>query len=137
MMNLKSIWIVLVAIVLYRQRTGVGAANVFPLTLRDRADRQMTFSQPARRVVALSRGGLEIVLVLGGHAVGQPLLRGDPVPEVVRALPIIGNAEILSATVVRRATLVVNADLCARTCFAPLELPVEVGLALLGAPYFF
>lgn len=58
-------------------------------------------------------------------------------PEVVRVLPAVGNAETSPATVVVGEIFSMSADLYVRICFAPLELPVEVELVLLGAPYFF
>ena len=90
-MTVKSIGLWLFTLVLCGQPTSVAAAPVFPLTVHDGAGRQVVLAQPARRVVALSRGGLDIVLALGGTLVGQPSLRGESVPEAVRALPVIGN----------------------------------------------
>jgi iron complex transport system substrate-binding protein len=83
--------------------SGVVRANSFPLILYDGAGRQVTLAQPARRVVALSRGGLEIVIALGGNVVGQPSLRGMALPEAMQSLPVVGhvvtpNLEVLMQT---------------------------------------
>jgi len=82
---------------------GVTRANSCPLILDDGVGRQVMLAQPAQRVIALSRGGLEIVLALGGNVAGHPSLRGIALPEAVRSLPMVGdvvtpNLEVLMQT---------------------------------------
>lgn len=67
-------------------------ADDFPVSLQDGTGRHITLAKPAERVIALSKGGLDIVMALGGTLVGQPTLVGIPLPEAVRSLPAIGNA---------------------------------------------
>ena len=64
---------------------------------------------------------------------------GLTVPHVVRLLlgpTRAGNAEVARTSAVVGAIFLLWADTVARTVFAPLEVPVGVLTALLGAPVF-
>lgn len=57
-------------------------------------------------------------------------------PHLARRLSGAGHARLLPASLWLGAALAILADLMARTLIAPLELPVGVLTALLGAPLF-
>ena len=61
---------------------------------------------------------------------------GLVVPHLCRLLVGADHRFLLPTAALVGAGLVVTADLSARTLFAPLEIPVGLLLALLGAPYF-
>ena len=61
---------------------------------------------------------------------------GLVVPHLCRLLVGADHRFLLPTAALVGAGLVVTADLGARTLFAPLEIPVGLLLALLGAPYF-
>jgi iron complex transport system permease protein len=85
--------------------------------------------------VALS--AVAAVLAAGVVSIGGLIgFVGLIVPHFCRLLVGADHRFLLPTAVLVGAALVVSADLCARACFAPLELPVGTMLALLGAPYF-
>lgn len=61
---------------------------------------------------------------------------GLVVPHLIRLLVGPGHRLLLPASALLGAVLLTLADLAARSAFAPLELPVGVLTALLGAPFF-
>ncbi|MFV0426046.1 MAG: iron chelate uptake ABC transporter family permease subunit [Beutenbergiaceae bacterium] len=63
---------------------------------------------------------------------------GLTVPHVVRLLPGVGpgNPALLRASALVGAVFLLWADTIARTAFAPLDIPVGVLTALIGAPVF-
>lgn len=61
---------------------------------------------------------------------------GLVVPNAIRLVVGPEHRALLPASALGGATLVVFADLIARTALAPLELPVGSLLALIGGPYF-
>ncbi|HOX88348.1 MAG TPA: iron ABC transporter permease [Burkholderiaceae bacterium] len=85
-----------------------------------------------RLLVALAACATGVAVTLAG-AVG---FVGFVAPHLMRFL--MGNAQraLLPASVLAGGTLVVLADTLARTAVAPLQLPVGVVTALIGAPLF-
>jgi ABC-type Fe3+-siderophore transport system permease subunit len=61
---------------------------------------------------------------------------GLVVPHIVRRLGLRAHRPLLIAAALVGATLVVAADLAARTIAAPTELPLGAITALLGVPFF-
>ena len=68
------------------------AATDFSISVQDGAGRHISLSQPAKRVIALSQGSLDIVQALGGRLVGRPSLASTSLPEELQSLPVVGNA---------------------------------------------
>ncbi|MDD4321344.1 MAG: iron ABC transporter permease, partial [Acidaminococcaceae bacterium] len=58
------------------------------------------------------------------------------VPHIVRLLVGSDHEYLLPCTAVYGAILVMGADTVARTVFNPLEIPVGIFMAFLGAPFF-
>lgn len=91
---------------------------------------------PVRRV-RLAVSSLGALLCAGAVAVaGLVGFVGLVVPNAVRLLVGPGHRALLPLSVIAGSTLVVLADTGARTLAAPVELPVGVPLACVGAPYF-
>ena len=61
---------------------------------------------------------------------------GLVVPHLARGMRVRSHAPLMGAAALIGATLVVAADLLARTARAPLELPLGAVTALLGVPFF-
>jgi len=61
---------------------------------------------------------------------------GLVVPHIVRGLGARGHRTILLAAALAGASLIVGADLAARTARAPAELPLGAVTALVGVPFF-
>ncbi|MBN9109053.1 MAG: iron ABC transporter permease [Pseudonocardia sp.] len=80
-------------------------------------------------VVALLTGTL--VAVSGGI-----LFVGLVIPHVARLLVGAGNRRVLVGAVLLGAVLLPLADLAARTVRAPVELPIGIVTAAVGAPFF-
>jgi len=83
---------------------------------------------------------LTIVAVLTAAAVavsGQILFVGLVIPHLVRMVAGPGHKLLLPASALLGATVLVLADLAARTIAAPAEVPLGVLTALIGAPFFF
>jgi iron complex transport system permease protein len=100
--------------------------------------------RPARHlgvdVERLRMGLLTIVAILTAAAVavsGIILFVGLVVPHLVRMVSGPGHRLLLPASALGGATLVVLADLVARTIAAPAEVPLGVITALVGSPFFF
>ncbi len=92
--------------------------------------------------VSVERVRLRVVLLTAlavGASVGITGMIGFVglvVPHLVRTLLGPDHRRLLPASALAGATLLVLADLGARTVAAPAELPVGVVTALLGAPFF-
>lgn len=71
---------------------GSAAVCASELSLRDGVDRRVSLERPAQRIIALSRGSMEIALALNVGLVGRPVLRGENLPESLADLPAVGNA---------------------------------------------
>ena len=61
---------------------------------------------------------------------------GLVVPHIARGAGIRGHRALLPASALAGATLVIAADLLARTLRAPIELPLGAVTALIGVPFF-
>ncbi len=89
-------------------------------------------SHATRRIFLLS-ALLAAVTVAGAGLVG---FVGLVVPAIARAFGIRRARELLLASAVLGAALVVGADVVARTVRAPAELPLGAVTALVGVPFF-
>ena len=78
---------------------------------------------------------LVLVAVLGAAA-GLVGFVGLLAPHVARALAGARHRAILAVSAIAGATLVVGADLAARTVRAPSELPLGAVTAVIGVPFF-
>lgn len=91
---------------------------------------------PARRLRVLL---LAIAAALAGAAVSFSGLLGFIgllAPQIVRRLVGEESRFLLPGAALGGASLLLYSDVCARTLFAPYELPVGVLLSLLGGPFF-
>jgi iron complex transport system permease protein len=81
---------------------------------------------------------LVAALVAAATVAGAGLIGfvGLIVPAVARALGARGTRAQLVAAALAGATLVIGADVIARTVRAPLELPLGAVTALIGVPFF-
>jgi iron complex transport system permease protein len=62
---------------------------------------------------------------------------GLAIPHIVRLFGITRFRLLLFQSAIGGALLLLIADLIARYCFAPLEIPVGILTSLLGGPFFF
>ncbi len=86
------------------------------------------------------RSVLLLVAVLTASAVavsGQILFVGLVIPHLVRMVAGPGHRLLVPASALAGATILVGADLAARTIAAPAEIPLGVLTALVGSPFFF
>jgi iron complex transport system permease protein len=89
--------------------------------------------QNLKRVVVLLTALTVGVLV---SAAGVIVFVGILVPHLVRLLAGPDHRLLLTASALLGASLVIVADVVARTTVAPAELPIGVLTALMGAPFF-
>jgi iron complex transport system permease protein len=61
---------------------------------------------------------------------------GLVVPHIVRAAGLRQHRALVAGTAIVGATLVITADIVARTARAPAELPLGAVTALIGVPFF-
>lgn len=61
---------------------------------------------------------------------------GLVVPHIARRIGAVGHRQLLAASAVVGATLVIAADLVARVALPPAELPLGAVTAVLGVPFF-
>lgn len=83
---------------------------------------------------------LLLVAVLTAAAVavsGQILFVGLVIPHLVRMVAGPGHRLLIPGSTLAGATILVGADLAARTMAAPAEIPLGVLTALVGSPFFF
>jgi iron complex transport system permease protein len=83
---------------------------------------------------------LAVVAVLTAAAVavsGVILFVGLVVPHLVRMVAGPRHSLLLPASALAGATILVVADLVARTIASPAEVPLGVITALVGSPFFF
>ena len=85
-----------------------------------------------RRLVLLAAAGVGVSVAVAGAIAFVGLV----VPHVVRMLIGPDHRWLLPASAFAGATLLLAADVLARTLVAPTELPVGLLTALLGAPFF-
>lgn len=105
------------------------------LSLGDRPARHLGVDVEATR-----RTVLLVVAVLTAAAVavsGQILFVGLVIPHLVRMFAGPGHRVLVPASALAGATILVGADLAARTIAAPAEVPLGVLTALVGSPIFF
>ena len=67
---------------------------------------------------------------------GRSRFVGIVVPHLVRLIVGADHRLVLPASALAGAALLVGCDVAARTLFSPLEIPVGVITALVGAPFF-
>ncbi len=114
------------------------------LTLRHRAiDRLMLGSEaalllgePVRMLRAALLAGAALATGMAVASAGAIGFVGLVVPQALRLLGLQRTQHLAPASALGGATLLVLADLLARSVVAPLELPVGAVMALLGAPLF-
>lgn len=83
---------------------------------------------------------LLLVALLTASAVavsGQILFVGLVIPHLVRMVAGPGHRLLIPGSTLAGATILVGADLAARTIAAPAEIPLGVLTALVGSPFFF
>lgn len=105
------------------------------LSLGDKAARHVGVDVDRLRIVMLT-----LVAVLTASAVavsGIILFVGLVVPHLVRMVVGPSHRVLLPASALGGATLLVVADLIARTIAAPAEVPLGVLTAIVGSPFFF
>ncbi|MCC8407519.1 iron ABC transporter permease [Mucilaginibacter sp. UR6-1] len=85
-----------------------------------------------KRVILLSTMAVGSAVSLTGIISFVGLL----VPHIVRLIIGVDNAHVLPASALLGALMLTLADLIARTIIAPIELPIGVITALIGAPVF-
>ncbi len=85
----------------------------------------------------------QVALVSASLATGAAVSIGGPVafigiivPHMVRLLVGADHRVVLPASALFGAAFLVGCDLVARTLFSPMELPVGIVTALIGAPFF-
>jgi iron complex transport system permease protein len=61
---------------------------------------------------------------------------GIVVPHLVRLMTGVDHRLVLPASALFGAAFLVACDLAARTIFAPVEMPVGIVTAMVGAPFF-
>jgi iron complex transport system permease protein len=90
--------------------------------------------------VERARAGL---LLIGAGLAGVAVAVAGPVgfvgliaPHMARRLTGVSHATVVPLSALLGGTLLIVADLLARTLFAPVDLPVGVMTAVVGAPYF-
>jgi iron complex transport system permease protein len=129
-----------VAIILPFAVVGLVAAMAFArrldlLALGERPARHLGIDVERLRIAMLT-----IIAVLTAAAVavsGQILFVGLVIPHLVRMVAGPGHKLLLPASALLGATVLVLADLVARTVAAPAEVPLGVLTAIIGAPFFF
>ena len=105
------------------------------LALGERSARNLGVDVERLRIVTLA-----VVALLTAASVavsGVILFVGLVVPHLVRMVAGPGHRLLLPASALAGATVLVAADLVARTLVAPAELPLGVLTALIGSPFFF
>lgn len=105
------------------------------LALGERSARNLGVDVERLRIVTLA-----VVALLTAASVavsGVILFVGLVVPHLVRMIAGPGHRLLLPASALAGATVLVTADLIARTLVAPAELPLGVLTALIGSPFFF
>jgi len=83
-------------------------------------------------IIVLVAGGVGITVALAGSIAFVGLV----VPHIIRLLIGPDHRYLLPISALAGAILMLLADTIARTVFAPIELPVGLVTALLGAPFF-
>ncbi len=129
-----------VIIVLPVAVVGLILANVYArqldlLTLGERSARHLGVDVERLRIAMIAT-----VAILTAAAVsvsGIVMFVGLVIPHLVRMVAGPGHRLLLPAAALAGATILVVADLTARTIAAPAEIPLGVLTALIGSPFFF
>ena len=104
------------------------------LELGDDSARALGVDPTARRVELIA---ITVVLSSVAVALAGPIgFVGLIVPHLARLLVGLDTIRLLPVVLLLGAVLVAGADLLARTVAQPVEIPVGVVTALVGAPYF-
>ncbi len=104
------------------------------LELGDDSARSLGLDPVGRRVELIA---IAVVLCAVTVALAGPIgFVGLMVPHLARWMVGLDHTRVLPITLVLGAFLVSAADLLARTAAQPVEIPVGVVTALIGAPYF-
>lgn len=104
------------------------------LELGDDTARSLGLDPVARRIELI---GIAVVLCAVTVALAGPIgFVGLMVPHLSRWMVGLDYTRVLPTTLALGAFLVASADLLARTVAQPVEIPVGVVTALVGAPYF-
>lgn len=104
------------------------------LELGDDSARSLGLDPVARRVELI---GVAVLLCAVTVALAGPIgFVGLMVPHLARWMVGLDYTRVLPLTLALGAFLVATADLVARTAAQPVEIPVGVVTALVGAPYF-
>jgi iron complex transport system permease protein len=121
----------------------LGGIALAPLFAR-RLDLLALGDGPARHlgvdVERTRRQVLLLVAVLTASAVaisGQVLFVGLVIPHLIRMVAGPGHRLLIPGSALAGATILVGADLAARTMASPAEVPLGVLTALVGSPFFF
>jgi iron complex transport system permease protein len=120
--------------------TGMLCANAIArqldlLSLGERSARHLGVNVEQLRILSLA-----IVALLAASAVavsGIVQFVGLVIPHLVRIAAGPGHRLLMPASALAGATILVIADLFARTIAAPSEIPLGVLTALVGSPFFF
>ncbi|MEM1348190.1 MAG: iron ABC transporter permease [Myxococcota bacterium] len=109
-----------------------GALDVFALGMREAGHLGIDVRRTQRGVVLLSA----LVVGAGVGFTGMIGFVGLVVPHLLRLAVGPSHRWLLPASTLAGASLLLGADLIARTIVAPAELPIGVVTAILGAPFF-
>jgi len=109
-----------------------GALDVFALGMREASHLGIDVKRTQRGVVLMSA----LIVGAGVGFTGMIGFVGLVVPHLLRLAVGPSHRWLLPASVLAGASLLLGADLIARTIVAPAELPIGVVTAILGAPFF-
>jgi len=121
----------------------IGGVSLYTLRLASRLDVMLLGEERAGQIgldtAAFTRRALVVATVLTAAAVcttGLIGFIGLMVPHGVRLRYGVMHRIVLPISFLAGATLLVLADLVARTVLAPVEIPVGIVTAILGGPFF-
>jgi iron complex transport system permease protein len=129
-----GVWTTLPFLVLALLVAGLVARNLDVLALGDRAAWAAGVDVDRTRLLALA--GAVLAVSAGVAVVGVIAFVGLVVPHAVRMLIGPRHGALLAGSALAGALLLLVADTIARTVVSPVELPLGVVTALIGAPVF-
>lgn len=110
-----------------------GARHIDALSLGDPVARGLGVAVERRRLALVCVG---TALAASAVAIAGPVgFVGLTAPHVARRLAGASHAVLLPVALVTGGTMTIVADAVARTAFAPVDIPVGVVTAVVGAPY--
>ncbi len=109
-----------------------GALNCLVLGEAEAGHLGIAVEQLKRRAVALAALAVGAAVAVSGTIAFVGLI----VPHLVRLTLGPDHHRLIPAAALFGASLLLGADLCARTIVAPAELPIGIVTALIGAPFF-